>query len=218
MNAYEIHKKINELRLVISDGQKESVSREISQTLMLLIRTNESLNLSEKEMLYNELRKAVRPLARLDYGNGNSVFEINTLLGELCLAASFYLLADEKHLRLFEAEEDTFVSLNKRSFENCFFSIISALFKTNDEILVEIRSESKYCSVVISADNFDACLLKKPPENSLIIYENWGNAIALKLKPNSKKECEYGYESEYEDFSLLLADSFSPLQIWLCDI
>lgn len=214
MNAYEIHKKINELRLAISDGQEESASREISQTLMLLIRTNESMNLSEKEILYNELRKAVRPLARLDYENENSVFEINTLLGELCLAASFYLLADEKHLRLFETEEDTFVGLNKRSFENCFFSIISALFKTNNEISVEIRSAGNYCSVVISAKSFDERILKNPPENSLIIYENLGNAIALKLKPNSKKAREY----ECEDFSLLLADGFSPLQIWLCDI
>jgi len=216
MNAYEIHKKINELRFAISDGQEESASREISQTLMLLIRENESLNLSEKEKLFNELRETVRPLARIDYQNGNSVFEINTLLGELCLAASFYLLADEKHLRLFEAEEDTFVRLNKRSFENCFFSIISAMFRTNDEISVEIRSSGKYCSVIISSKNFDARLLKNPPDNSLIIYEVLGNAIALKLKPNSKKEYEYEYE--YEDFSLLLADSFSPLQVWLCDI
>ncbi len=214
MNAYEIHKKINELRLAISDGQEESASREISQTLMLLIRTNESMNLHEKEKLYNELRKAVRPLARIDYGNENTVFEINTLLGELCLAASFYLLADEKRLRLFEAEEDTFVGLNKRSFENCFFSIISALFKMNDEISVEIRSAGNYCSVIVFAKSFDTRLLKNPPDNSLIIYEKSGYAIALKLKQSDNR----AHTIEYEDFSLLLADGFSPLQIWLCDI
>lgn len=214
MKATEIHEKIKQLVLYESGKADEYGLRNKAQMLMLSIQSEKSLTAGEKEALINELREKIRPLACFDFKNGGSIYEINSLLSEMCLAASFYLLECEKRIRLYEAEDDIFVTANKRRFENCFFCIVSSLLKNNSEISVEIRSKADYCCILISAENTGALSEQNIPGNSFAVYEDSFKSISLNLKASSQT-VDFG---DCEDFSLLLFDSLSPMQVWLCDI
>ncbi|MBO4339571.1 MAG: hypothetical protein J5877_06630 [Clostridia bacterium] len=206
--------KIKELENGIVERKNERYIRDGAQVVYLCIITDASLGKAEKDEKLNRLRKTLRSLPEPARGEGCDFCEINSLLRELCLAASFYLLEKEKLIRLLEAESEIFVKINKRSFENRFFDIVSRLMIKNDEATVELRCVSRYCSIVISAKNVDGSLSEKPPKNVFSVYEY--NTLSLAL--NMKREKQIPEKITSEDFSLLLSDAFSPLNIWFCDI
>ena len=209
MTANEIKNKIYELNNDLSFGLNEQDARNSAQTVLLAIENSKSLNTDEKEALTSSLRKAVRKLISTDYHSGCDAVEINSLLEELCVAADFYLLQKEKRIRLYTLPEERNVSLNLRAFENAFYSVISSILKTDSEASVEIKDSGKPVLIIIRGNE----LPLSPPESSLVIYEKNEKGLCLilnKAKNNSVLSDE--------DFSLLLADRMSPLQIWLCDI
>ena len=214
MKESQTERKIKELSFSLRRGENENISRETAQTLFLSVTNDDTLNSVRKEMLLNELRKAVRPLSDLDYEGESAAFEINSLLSSLCLAASFYLLEKEKHVRLYESENDIFVKLNKRRFENCFFAFVSQFFRNCDEITVEVKRNGKSCSVLLSAENADGISLNNHPHTVFTVYGHNFSGASLNMKVSE----QIPIKDESEDFSLLLSDSLSPLQIWLCDI
>jgi hypothetical protein len=214
MKPSQTDKKIKALALSAKDGKNERSIRENAQLIFLLIQSDFSLTRNEKEALLNSLRVAVRPLLKSDYRDEKGCCELNSLLREMCLAASFYLLEKEKRIRLYEADGDCFVKINKRLFENCFYFITSRLLMTDDEINIEIRPLRCWCSVVITAKRTNDSFILTPPENVFSVFSDGESGLAMNMR---KSENLYN-KKDGEDFSLLLSDSLSPLQIWMCDV
>ena len=211
MTAKEIYKKIKELGRFSAD---ETKFREEAENLFLVIDSSH-LNKSEKKSLMTKLCKLVRSVASIDcYEFANEQAEMNALLEELCLAASFFLLEREKSVYLFLSDTSAFVSLNLRSFENCFYFILRRLLKTNPSVSVFVKNSFGSCSLIFRAQSINEIPDGALAGHSFYLYENGQKSLCLKLNKCSDKSCS----AADEDFSLLLFDRMSPLSIWLCDI
>lgn len=210
MTANDIYKKIKELGEL---ADNESNMRNTAQIIALSVE-NCSLSESEKRNLLYCLNKQMRSTVSTDFLSDNKdTVCVNSLLEELCLAASFYILEKEKHINLFSKKDTVFAGLNLRAFENCFFQILRELFIRNDEVCIYIKNSESFCSLIFRFEN-SVNFAKSILNNSFYLYENRQKSLCLKLQ---KSVCSYQSLVD-EDFSLLLYDRMSPLHIWLCDI
>ena len=207
MTAYEMNKKIKRLGRLHSDEEK---LRSFAQELLLTVELSK-LDAVKKEYFKKLILSQIRSVSRTDYTDSEGeTAEINSLVSELCLAADFFLLEKGKRVFPVQNELPVFATMCLRRFENSFFRILSILLKNNDLLTVRIKADEKSVFIIPSPEGFSGGISAAEYQFTLIENGIFSPVLKLERKSVSNPICE--------DFSLLLADTASPLHIWLGDI
>jgi hypothetical protein len=138
---------------------------------------------------------------------------------ELCLAADFYLLPDERCVRLFQSSGGINALVPVRKAVRDFFFAASRLLRTNRKVTVSLFSSGGFANMIFESDSpLDAGSLSDA-ERTLLFRDFWllvedrglTPALRFRLTGSVPVPCP-------ADFSLMLCDRMSELNKWFFDI